>query len=44
MMNHMESNESILVMSISMLIAGIFSGKITTWKDPAIKKLNPNLT
>ncbi len=25
-MNHMESNESILVMTISMLIAGIFSG------------------
>ena len=25
-------------------LAGIFSGRITTWKDPAIKKLNPNIS
>ncbi len=26
------------------VIADIFMGKITTWNDPAIKKLNPNIT
>jgi phosphate transport system substrate-binding protein len=25
-------------------LAAIFSGKITTWKDPAIKKLNPKIS
>jgi phosphate transport system substrate-binding protein len=25
-------------------LAGIFSGKITSWKDPAIKKLNPKVS
>lgn len=25
-------------------LAGIYSGKITTWKDPAIKKLNPKIS